>query len=70
MASQNEDPSVEAARIVGETTRKGDNGLPADLEEAWTIWSNSIKDVDQRTWTLLRAAFEAGAESMRATRDA
>ncbi|MCH7546623.1 MAG: hypothetical protein IID30_09520 [Planctomycetes bacterium] len=54
------DPNVEAARIVGESAGKGDVGLPGEFEEAWAIWFQSIKDMDQRTWTLLRAAFEAG----------
>ena len=52
------DPNVNAARIVGETSAGDD--LPADLEAAWAEWSRSIQKVDERTMSLLRAAFEAG----------
>ena len=55
----NNDPNTEAARIVGKSVGK-EKPLPADLEAAWTEWSKSIKGVDERGWTLLRAAFEAG----------
>lgn len=56
------DPNQNAARIVGETTGK-EKPLPDDMEAAWAVWSKSIKGVDERGWTLLRAAFEAGWES-------
>jgi len=55
----NTDPNQNAARIVGESIGK-EKPLPADLEAAWAEWSKSIKGVDERWWTLLRAAFEAG----------
>ena len=58
----NTDPNENAARIVGESIGK-EKPLPADLEAAWAEWSKSIKGVDERGWTLLRAAFEAGFES-------
>lgn len=54
------DPNEEAARVVRESTANGEKALPGDLEEAWVIWSRGIKNVDQRTRTLLKAAFEAG----------
>ena len=56
------DPNQNAARIVGETTGE-EKPLPADLEAAWAEWSKAIKGVDERGWTLLRAAFEAGWEA-------
>lgn len=55
------DPNVEAARVVGKATAA--EGLPADLEAAWAEWSKSIKNVDERGMTLLRAAFEAGVDA-------
>jgi len=38
--------------------------MPADLEAAWAEWSKGVKNVDERAMTLLRAAFEAGAEAV------
>lgn len=64
MARDNEhnpDPNENAARVVGEATAS--SGLPADLEAAWSQWSASIQNVDERGMTLLRAAFEAGYEA-------
>ena len=55
----NTDPNQNAARIVNESTGE-EKPLPSDLEAAWSEWSKSIKGVDERGWTLLRAAFEAG----------
>jgi hypothetical protein len=60
----NPDPNVNAHRIVQESTRD-DTESPADLEAAWAKWSDSIQKVDERGWTLLRAAFEAGFEAGR-----
>lgn len=37
--------------------------MPADLEAAWETWSGAIKNVNERTRTLLRAAFEAGYDA-------
>lgn len=34
--------------------------LPSDIDASWTDWSSRVNAVDQRTRTLLRAAFEAG----------
>jgi hypothetical protein len=53
------DSNVNAKRVADEATG-ADDPLPADLEAAWAEWSKSIKNVDERTRTLLRAAFEAG----------
>lgn len=61
----NPDPNENAARIVRDATKAQDAPLPPDLEAAWREWSKGIKDVDERAWTLLRAAFEAGAEAAR-----
>lgn len=58
----NPDPNVNAHRIVQESTRD-DSDTPADLEGAWKKWSESIQRVDERGWTLLWAAFEAGWEA-------
>src|SRR5687768_12124014 len=56
------DPNEEAARIVRMTTGQADE-LPADLEAAWLAWSSCIHSCDERTRTLLRAAFEAVAQA-------
>lgn len=55
----NPDPNANAARIVGEATASGAEPV-ADLEAAWAAWAAQIQRVDERTLSLLRAAFEAG----------
>ncbi len=56
------DPNTDAARVVGKATQPADKrALPPTLESAWEAWSASIRNVDERGRTLLRAAFEAGA---------
>jgi hypothetical protein len=37
--------------------------LPADVEAAWEAWIKGIQKIDDRIRTLLRAAFEVGAEA-------
>lgn len=54
-----------AARDLVRRSTEARNELPADLEAAWADWSKRIKGVDERTRTLLRAAFDAGAEAAR-----
>jgi hypothetical protein len=61
-----EDESQAAARIVQTVAVRHSEALPADLEAAWEQWSKGIQNVDQRGRTLLRAAFEAGAEAAKA----
>jgi hypothetical protein len=61
----NPDPNVNAARIVAESIAKQEPLPAGDLETSWAAWSKQIQKVDQRTLTLLRAAFEAGWESGR-----
>ncbi len=61
--SEGPDANQDAAKIVRKSTEGEDTALPADLEAAWAEWSKGIKGVDERGWTLLRAAFEAGAEA-------
>ena len=56
------DENVEAARVVHESTSR-DDALPESLEAAWEAWSAGIQGCDERTMTLLRAAFEAGAKA-------
>jgi hypothetical protein len=58
----NPDPNANAARIVAEATRQGEQSS-GDLEAAWAAWSAGIQRVDERGMTLLRAAFEAGWEA-------
>lgn len=58
----NPDPNENAARIMGEVTG-GPNAPDGDLEAAWAAWSAHIQKVDERTLSLLRAAFEAGHEA-------
>ena len=55
----NPDSNANAARIVGESTKTTDT-LPQDAEAAWLEWSSRVQNVDERTRSLLRAAFEAG----------
>ena len=64
MKQRQPDPSEEAARIVRATTGKSDE-LPRELEAAWEAWASHIHSCDERTKTLLRAAFEAGADAER-----
>lgn len=60
------DPNSNAARIVREaTTRAADDTLPNDVEAAWGAWISHIQNIDERTKTLLRAAFEAGYDAKR-----
>jgi len=58
------DENEDAADIVARSTSSHDE-LPADLEAAWRAWSSHIQGCDERTMTLLKAAFEAGAEAGR-----
>ena len=62
MPDHESDPNLTTTRIVGQTAAN-EKPLPAGLEAAWSEWSKSIKGVDERGWTLLRAAFEAGWEA-------
>lgn len=64
MIARDPDPNVTAARIVRESTAS-DEPLPTDVEAAWADWSRRIQGCDERTMTLLRAAFEAGADAGR-----
>jgi len=57
------DANQAAFAAVRQAIAKHEKPLPADLEAAWTEWSRAIKNVDTRGMTLLRAAFEAGAEA-------
>jgi len=60
-----DDPNTEAARVARvarETADKG-NPLPPDLEAAWAEWIKGIQGINERARTLLRGAFEAGAEA-------
>ncbi|MEO6709836.1 MAG: hypothetical protein ABI054_06495 [Planctomycetota bacterium] len=61
------DPNKEAARVVRAATGKPDQ-LPNDVEAAWEAWSSHIHACDERTMTLLRAAFEAGVDAGRRAR--
>ncbi len=60
----NPDPNVNAARIVAESTA-AQASAGADIEAAWAEWSSHLQRVDERTLTLLRAAFEAGWDAGR-----
>lgn len=60
----NLDPNEAAARVVRKVA-DAESPMPPDLEAAWAEWSKGIKGVDERGRTLLRAAFEAGAEAAR-----
>ena len=66
MKRRDPDPNQTAARVVRETTA-GSEALPRDLEAAWAEWSRCIQGCDERTMTLLRAAFEAGIDAARRT---
>ncbi len=54
------DLNEDAADVVARSTTEQDE-LPASLVAAWADWSKRIQGCDERTMTLLRAAFEAGA---------
>ena len=56
------DENEDAARVVRESTTS-DEALPAGLEAAWEAWSAGVQGCDERTMTLLRAAFEAGVDA-------
>lgn len=66
--TSNPDVNQTAARIVAEVAAQHEKPLPADVEAAWETWIASISNVDTRTKTLLRAAFEAGVEAGRVDR--
>jgi thiamine kinase-like enzyme len=57
------DANQSAALAVFQIIAKHEKPLPADLEAAWAQWSAGVGRVDTRTMTLMRAAFEAGAEA-------
>ena len=57
------DPTAAAVRVVRKSTAMSDDPLPADLEAAWEAWRGRIQQVDERVSSLLRAAFEAGADA-------
>ena len=63
MAKRTTDPNKEAARLVRAVTDKGEDRLPEVAEAAWEAWSRRIHLCDERTMTLLRAAFEAGHDA-------
>jgi len=56
------DVNEQAADIVRRSTASKDE-TPVGVEAAWEDWSRRIQRVDQRTMTLLRAAFDAGVEA-------
>ena len=60
---QREDENQAAHRVVRKSTGEGEQASPPGLEEAWREWSQHIQKVDERSLTLLRAAFEAGYEA-------
>lgn len=60
------DAAQTAASVVAETIKRHEQPLPADLEAAWAQWAAGIANADPRMLTLLRAAFEAGAEAGKA----
>jgi len=54
-----------AAQAVKRLTAMHETKLPADMEAAWEAWITGVQKIDTRIRTLLRAAFEAGAEAQR-----
>lgn len=66
MAKREPDPNEDAARVIREMSAAGAGEVrPGSLEAAWADWSKRIKAADERTMTLLRAAFEAGFDAGR-----
>ena len=76
------DANEDAARVVEESTRLVRDAIhavgataasgkasPEDLEAAWEAWSAGIQGCDERTYTLLRAAFEAGIGAAKHARE-
>ena len=58
------DFNEDAARVVAESVASNDVS-PESVEAAWLGWSRTIRGCDERTMTLLKAAFEAGVEAGR-----
>lgn len=68
MTTRKPDPNQEAARIVRATGARED-ATSVDLDAAWAAWEARIQTSDERTRTLLRAAFEAGYEAAKNNAD-
>jgi len=68
--TRDHDPNRAVARIVAKTAgiKTAKELMPADAEAAWRAWAASIQKCDERTMTLLHAAFEAGVEAGRRER--
>ncbi len=62
------DEAQQAVESVAHATDKAASPLPPDLEAAWTEWSRGLAKVDDRGMTLLRAAFEAGYDVGRSSK--
>ena len=62
------DPNVVAHDLVKRSLLSVDSDkMPASIEEAWVAWARGIQAADERTMSLLRAAFLAGADSVSAS---
>jgi hypothetical protein len=57
------DPDENTATIVAGSIAREAAKAPTGLEAAWREWSSHVQKVDDRTLSLLRAAFEAGFEA-------
>jgi hypothetical protein len=68
MSKKKPDVNQNAARIVGESAKRSEQALPADLEDVWEEWSRGVAKVDARGMTLLRAAFEMGVKAAKAAK--
>jgi hypothetical protein len=56
-------PDENAAPIVAGPEARAASEISGHLEPAWLGWSKGVQNVDERTITLLRSAFEAGFEA-------
>ena len=65
MRKREPDFNQNAARIVSQSAGENPRPVAPEIEAAWQEWSKGIQKVDERGMALLRAAFEAGAETAR-----
>lgn len=63
MSMKSADPNVAAYHAVNGTTNGKHEAPQLAVQAAWEAWAGHLQRVDERTKTLLRAAFEAGYEA-------
>jgi hypothetical protein len=61
------DLNENAARIARETAARIEQPLPRSVEASQEAWSKGVGKVDARGMALLRATFQAGVETAKAS---